>query len=84
MDGTTTLRLNEFICATIANNKVDFGTETETSDLPAPEELKFDINDKVASLIKSAEERFDQLVGSHDLQVHSLPLRSCMMSERRV
>lgn len=69
MDGTTTLRLNEFICATIANNKVDFGTETETSDLPAPEELKFDINDKVASLIKSAEERFDQLVGSHDLQV---------------
>ena len=69
MDGTTTLRLNEFICATIANNKVDFGTETETSDLPAPEELKFDINDKVARLIKGAEERFDQLVGSHDLQV---------------
>lgn len=37
--------------------------------LPEPVELKFVVNDEIKDLVKGAEERFDKLVGEHELQV---------------
>jgi carnitine O-acetyltransferase len=72
MDGTTVLRMNEFMLATLARGKADLGpprnSETATS-LPPPTELKFDISAEVRSLVAGSEEQFDKLVDAHDLQV---------------
>lgn len=72
MDGTPTLRLNEFILATLAHGKVDLGPARSAGTgktLPEPEELKFKVNDQVKSFVQGAEKRFEELVGSHDLHV---------------
>jgi carnitine O-acetyltransferase len=72
MDGTPTLRMNEFALAAIARKKIDLGPErtSETgARLPAPVQLKFVINDQVRQLVHSAEEHFDKLVSNHDLHV---------------
>jgi carnitine O-acetyltransferase len=70
MDGTPTLRMNEFLLASIASGKVDLGpTRVNASRLPGVEELVFELDDKVQKAIKDAEARFDELVGKHDLQV---------------
>lgn len=71
MDGTTTLRMNEFILATLAGGKADLGPTTisNPSSLPEPEQLNFKLNDTVKSLITGASQRFDDLVSKHDLHV---------------
>ncbi|KAG7088269.1 hypothetical protein E1B28_012283 [Marasmius oreades] len=72
MDGTPTLRMNEFVLAAIALNKVRLGSprtsETE-KDVAEPVELKFEVDEGVGQLVKEAETRFDQLVGRHELHV---------------
>lgn len=75
MDGTPTLRMNEFIMASTMLNKIDPGTphSAETAaKLPEPVELKFKVNDEVQALVKKSEEAFDELVGKHDLHVNFL------------
>ena len=75
MDGTPTLRMNEFILASLANGKVDLGptlSPSASSDLPAPTELVFNTDSKVYTLIQQAEKNFDELVSKHDLQVRFL------------
>lgn len=72
MDGTPTLRMNEFMLASLAANKIDLGPardETTGSTLPSPTELKFELDDKTREAIKGAEQRFEELVGKHDLHV---------------
>lgn len=93
MDGTPTLRMNEFILAALAHGKIDLGpartdinagvvkgnATANTLDaecanmlyegLPEPVELEFVVNDEIKDLVKGAEERFDKLVGEHELQV---------------
>ena len=70
MDGTTTLRMNEFVLASIAEGKFDLNlTKTHASPLPGVEELVFELDDKVLKAIKDSEARFDELVGKHDLEV---------------
>jgi Choline/Carnitine o-acyltransferase len=70
MDGSPTLRMNEFVLASIASKKVDLNmTRTNASELPGVEELVFELNDEVQKAIKDAEARFDKLVGKHDLEV---------------
>lgn len=80
MDGTPTLRMNEFVLAAIAQNKINLGpprtSETEVS-LPQPVEIKFVLNDKIRKDVASAEERFDKLVADHDLHVCMSPIFSC-------
>jgi carnitine O-acetyltransferase len=80
MDGTPTLRLNEFILASIASGKADLGPE-RTGDtgrgLPDPTEIKFVLDDKSRENVKAAEKRFDELVGSHDLNVRMLDIFTC-------
>jgi carnitine O-acetyltransferase len=70
MDGTTSLRMNEFVLASIARGNFDLNpTKTCTSTLPGVEELVFELDDKVQKAIKGSEARFDELVGKHDLEV---------------
>ncbi|KAF9267289.1 acyltransferase ChoActase/COT/CPT [Marasmius fiardii PR-910] len=72
MDGTPTLRMNEFVLASIALNKVNLGsprTSETGKGLAEPIELQFEVNEHVQQLVKEAESRFDQLVGQHDLHV---------------
>ncbi|KAG6914481.1 hypothetical protein DXG01_017031 [Tephrocybe rancida] len=72
MDGTPTLRMNEFVLASLAKGKADLGpaaTPKTGLDIPAPTELVFATDAKVQGLVKEAEERFHELVGAHDLHV---------------
>jgi carnitine O-acetyltransferase len=72
MDGTPTLRLNEFILASIATGKADLGPERTGDtgrDLPDPTEITFILDEKSRENIKAAEQRFDELVANHDLHV---------------
>lgn len=70
MDGTPTLRMNEFVLASLASGKADLGpTRANTSRLPGVEELVFELDDKVHKAVKDAESRFDELVGKHQLEV---------------
>ena len=70
MDGTPTLRMNEFVLASIATGKAHLGPEqVDASRLPRVQELVFELNYKVKNAIKDAEARFDELVGKHHLQV---------------
>ncbi|KAJ3715521.1 acyltransferase ChoActase/COT/CPT [Lentinula raphanica] len=72
MDGTPTLRMNEFVLAAIAQNKINLGpprsSETATL-LTQPKEISFVLNDRIQDAVASAEERFDKLIGDHDLHV---------------
>jgi carnitine O-acetyltransferase len=72
MDGTPTLRMNEFMLASIAANKIELGpprTSETASDLPDPKELEFVLDDRSKANIRQAEARFDELVSKHDLHV---------------
>jgi hypothetical protein len=74
MDGTPTLRMNEFMLATLANNKVDLGPERNASTgahLPEPIELKFVLDNagEIERMTRNAQERFDALIAEHDLHV---------------
>ncbi|PCH40276.1 acyltransferase ChoActase/COT/CPT [Wolfiporia cocos MD-104 SS10] len=72
MDGTPTLRLNEFTLASLAAGKVDLGparTEDTGRDLDAPQELPFVVDAKTQTYITQAEAAFDDLVGKHDMQI---------------
>ncbi|KAG8892414.1 Carnitine O-acetyltransferase mitochondrial, partial [Tulasnella sp. 403] len=41
MDGTPTLRLNEFMLSSLQHNKINHGSETVRQNLPSPKELTF-------------------------------------------
>ncbi|KAK7469357.1 Carnitine O-acetyltransferase mitochondrial [Stygiomarasmius scandens] len=72
MDGTPTLRMNEFVLASLALNKVNLGPARSNDtavNLPAPVELNFEINDQVEKLVKESESHFNTLVDKHDLHV---------------
>ncbi|CAL1713056.1 unnamed protein product [Somion occarium] len=72
MDGTPTLRMTEFLLASLVHNKVDLGPERTPDtgkNLEPPKELKLVLDAKVEKYVKEAEQNFDKLVGSHDLEV---------------
>jgi carnitine O-acetyltransferase len=71
MDGTPTLRMNEFILASLASSKIDLGPPvvSDPSSLPPITELVFDINTSVRAHIARSAQAFDELVGKHELQV---------------
>lgn len=72
MDGTPTLRLNEFILASLAHNKVDLGAPRSNStgaNLPQPVELKFELDATCEKYINEACQHFHELVDQHEMQV---------------
>lgn len=72
MDGTPTLRMNEFALASLAAKKIDLGpprTSETGKGLPMPTELKFVVDETVRKQVKDAEIAFNKLVGQHDMHV---------------
>ena len=75
MDGTPTLRLNEFVLASLAAKKVHLGsprTPETGKGLPTPTELKFVVDETVSKRVRDAEIAFDNLVDQHDMHVCAL------------
>ena len=72
MDGTPTLRMNEFALASLATKKANLGphrTPETGKGLPTPTELKFIVNETISKYVKDAEISFNNLVGQHDIHV---------------
>ncbi|KAI6030704.1 acyltransferase ChoActase/COT/CPT, partial [Pisolithus orientalis] len=72
LDGTPTLRFNEFMLASLTANKVDLGPSRTTStgaELPQPIELKFELDARCMTYVDEACKHFDELVGMHDMEV---------------
>lgn len=76
MDGTPTLRMTEFMLSALCHNKIDHGSDSVREGLPAPAELKFELDATTKTNIANAEKHFDELVGAHDLHVRSPPLHT--------
>ncbi|THH11655.1 hypothetical protein EW145_g503 [Phellinidium pouzarii] len=73
MDGTPTLRLNEFMLASLAAGKVDFGAPVIRAEgLEEPKEISFELDETAKTYIAKAEENFDGLIGKHELSCKSL------------
>lgn len=69
MDGTPTLRLNEFILAALAAGKVDLSPAPAGAALEPPRELTFTLDGASRAHVAQAEKNFDALVGQHDMEV---------------
>ncbi|TEB30576.1 acyltransferase ChoActase/COT/CPT [Coprinellus micaceus] len=69
MDGTPTLRMNEFILGSIDKGKVDLAETPVSGELPAVEELTFEVNPQVTQALKEAERRYAELLGDHHMKV---------------
>lgn len=69
MDGTPTLRLNDYVCDLIASDKVTVDASSVRSNLPEPEAIKFTISTEVHEKIDQAQTHFRELMAKHDLKV---------------
>src|SRR5579863_6104709 len=69
MDGTPTLRMNEFMLGSLNAKKIDIGHPSPNISLTPPREIVLTANDTVLADIQEAEKNFDQLVGTHELCV---------------
>ncbi|CAO3688641.1 unnamed protein product [Rhizopus stolonifer] len=69
MDGTTTCRLNEYICDGLNRNLIKHGSEQVRGDIPQPEILPFVVNPKIEENIKTSEKDFEQLINKHEMTV---------------
>jgi carnitine O-acetyltransferase len=70
LDGTATMRMNEFVLGAIEHGQITASTGSESTVSPSdPKELHFDIDAKSNEYIKQAEINFDKLVGDHELEV---------------
>ena len=68
MDGTPTLRLNDFAVKALEAGKIDLGSSNRT-DLPGPKPISFVLDKTVESKIQESVRDFDELMGKHDLAV---------------
>jgi carnitine O-acetyltransferase len=72
--GTPTLRMNEFMLASLAAGKVELGPARVArtgTNLPEPTALPFELDAASKENVSAAEKRFDALVAQHDMQVRS-------------
>ena len=69
MDGTQTLKLNEYVCDSMFNDKIKWTTGLEYTTVP--EELTFEINDAVADNILHAESHIANEIAKHEVAVWS-------------
>lgn len=68
MDGTPTLRLNDFALQALEAGKIDLGSSKRT-DLPAPKQITFNTDKNVEAKIAESIGDFESLMGRHDLAV---------------
>jgi carnitine O-acetyltransferase len=69
MDGTPTLRMNEFMLGSLDAKKIDLGHSLPNMSLRSPKEVVLVANNAVLEDIQEAEKNFDKLVGAHELRV---------------
>ncbi|KAI7869828.1 acyltransferase ChoActase/COT/CPT [Mucor mucedo] len=69
MDGTTTCRLNEYVCDGLARNLIKHGHNSIRKDIPQPQILTFVTNKEIETAIEVAEKDFEQLIGQHEMTV---------------
>lgn len=69
MDGTPTLRLNDYVCDLIAGGKITVDASSVRSNLPEPEAITFTVSPEVQEKIDQAQIHFRDLIGKHDLEV---------------
>ena len=70
MDGTATLRMNEFILGAVEHEKFTMHNWHKKQPTPSePKELTFDIDSKTTEYIQQSEKNFDKLIGDHELEV---------------
>lgn len=69
MDGTPTLRMNEFMLGALAAKKIDFGSPLPSTSLAPAKEIVLTANDAVLADVQEAVRNFDKLVAAHDLRV---------------
>lgn len=71
MDGTSTHRLNDYVCDTIFNEKLDLSSPPVSSHLPEPVVIQFNVDKATQERINLAQKYFDDLLGKHDLTVQA-------------
>jgi carnitine O-acetyltransferase len=69
MDGTPTLRMNEFMLGSLDAKKIDLGSPLSSASLAPPKEIVLIANDAVLDDVQKAVRNFDKLVAAHDLRV---------------
>lgn len=71
LDGTPTLRLNEFVLASLDKGVIPLELpENERASGPfAPEELKFDLDAKLKEVIETSRKGFAEEIGKQDLEM---------------
>ena len=74
LDGTPTLRLNEFMLASIANGKIPLELpekERNPAPMPKPEEIVFELDHKAKEAIEKSKQGFQEEMGKQQLKVCS-------------
>lgn len=72
LDGTPTLRLNEFMLASIANGKIPLELaegEKATSSMPEPMELVFELDRKATEAVERSRQGFNEEMAQQQLKV---------------
>ena len=72
LDGTPTLRMNEFVLAALEAGKISLDLESATekaAQKPEVEELEFVLDDKAESFIEGSKKAFATELKRHDLKV---------------
>ncbi|GAM40303.1 carnitine acetyl-CoA transferase [Talaromyces pinophilus] len=71
MDGTSTLRLNEFVNNAVFKNTLDFSASSVRSHLPDPTLIHFHVTKEVQAEIERAQKDFNEVIDAHELQVQA-------------
>ena len=69
MDGTSTHRLNDYVCGVLKNKTIDHGDSKPKSNLPKVEEITFEVNDATAKAVEAAKKQFAEVIATRDLKV---------------
>ncbi|WVQ72228.1 hypothetical protein IAR50_001777 [Cryptococcus sp. DSM 104548] len=72
LDGTPTLRLNEFILASLANQKIPLElpeSERNKSSMPEPEEVVFELDAKAKQVIEESKKGFSEEMAKQNLSM---------------
>ncbi|PWN27023.1 putative carnitine O-acetyltransferase mitochondrial precursor [Jaminaea rosea] len=69
MDGTPTLRMNDFIIQAIAANKIDMGASEPQGNLGTPKPIGFELDAKSKDAVKQSISNFEALKAKHDLSI---------------
>lgn len=72
LDGTPTLRMNEFVLGALDKGKIELELSSGRNSTPLQvEEIKFDTDSTVEGHVKTAVDNFSKIISEHELIVCS-------------